>query len=91
MNQDVDLILGWRHFATLQLRTPLAYLEMEEEFPPSLRSLRLLGLLRISWREVQASIPTECGFERLITNWALTSSLQTQKHARRDRGLRLGN
>jgi hypothetical protein len=28
MSQDDDLVVGWRYFATLQLRTPLAYLEV---------------------------------------------------------------
>ena len=32
MNQDDDLIVGWRYLATLQLRTPLAYLEMDGKF-----------------------------------------------------------
>ena len=32
MSQDDDLIVGWRYLATLQLRTPLAYLEMDGKF-----------------------------------------------------------
>ena len=31
---DSDLISGWRYSATLQLRTPLAYLERDGEFSP---------------------------------------------------------
>jgi hypothetical protein len=92
VNQDDDLILGWRYFATLQLRTPLAYLEMEGEFSAVPKEPPLVGLAENFWREVQASIPTGCGFERLIKkNWALTSSLQTPKHAPRGQGLRFGH
>ena len=43
MNQDDDLILGWRHLATLQLRTPLAYLEMQEEFSTEPKKPPLVG------------------------------------------------
>ena len=31
---DADLLTGWRYGATLQLRTPLAYLERDGEFSP---------------------------------------------------------
>lgn len=31
---DSDLIIGWRYNATLQLKTPLAYLKRDGEFSP---------------------------------------------------------
>ena len=34
MIQDDDLVAGWRYSATLQLRTPLAYLERDGEYSP---------------------------------------------------------
>jgi len=41
--EDSDLIGGWRYSATLQLRTPLAYLEMDGEFSPGRRKPPLVG------------------------------------------------
>jgi len=35
--EDSDLVGGWRYSATLQLKTPLAYLEMDGEFSPGHR------------------------------------------------------
>ena len=43
MSQDDDLIVGWRYLATLQLRTPLAYLEMEGEFSAGPKEPPLVG------------------------------------------------
>jgi len=43
MTQDDDLIAGWRYSATLQLRTPLAYLEMDGEFSPGPKEPPLVG------------------------------------------------
>ena len=43
MNQDDDLTAGWRYSATLQLRTPLAYLEMDGEFSPGPKEPPLVG------------------------------------------------
>jgi hypothetical protein len=43
MSQDDDLIAGWRYSATLQLRTPLAYLEMDGEFSPGPQEPPLVG------------------------------------------------
>jgi hypothetical protein len=38
-----DLIGGWRYSATLQLRTPLAYLEMDGDFSPGSKQPPLVG------------------------------------------------
>ena len=38
-----DLISGWRYSATLQLRTPLAYLKRHDEFSPSLQEPPMVG------------------------------------------------
>jgi hypothetical protein len=38
-----DLISGWRYSATLQLRTPLAYLERHGEFSPGPEQPPLIG------------------------------------------------
>ncbi len=43
MSQDDDLIAGWRYSATWQLRTPLAYLEMDGEFSPGPKEPPLVG------------------------------------------------
>jgi predicted flap endonuclease-1-like 5' DNA nuclease len=40
---DSDLISGWRYSATLQLRTPLAYLERDGEFSPGPEEPQLVG------------------------------------------------
>ena len=40
---DSDLISGWRYSATLQLRTPLAYLERDGEFSPGPKKPPLVG------------------------------------------------
>jgi len=40
---DSDLISGWRYSATLQLRTPLAYLEMDGAFSPGPQEPPLVG------------------------------------------------
>ncbi|MBM5785756.1 MAG: helix-hairpin-helix domain-containing protein [Cyanobacteria bacterium K_DeepCast_35m_m1_288] len=40
---DSDLVSGWRYSATLQLRTPLAYLEMDGEFSPGPKEPPLVG------------------------------------------------
>ena len=44
MGQDDDLIVGWRYLATLQLRTPLAYLEMDGKFSAGPKEPPLVGL-----------------------------------------------
>ena len=41
--EDSGLIGGWRYCATLQLQTPLAYLEMDGEFSPGRRKPPLVG------------------------------------------------
>ena len=43
MSQDDDLVVGWRYFATLQLRTPLAYLEMDGKFSAGPKEPPLVG------------------------------------------------
>lgn len=43
MIRDDDLIAGWRYSATLQLRTPLAYLEMDGAFFPGSAEPALVG------------------------------------------------
>jgi hypothetical protein len=43
MSQDDDLIVGWRYSATLQLRTPLAYLEMDGKFSPGPQAPPMVG------------------------------------------------
>ena len=43
MSQDDDLIVGWRYLATLQLRTPLAYLEMDGKFSAGPKEPPLVG------------------------------------------------
>ena len=43
MSQDDDLVVGWRYFATLQLRTPLAYLEMDGKFSAGPKEPPLIG------------------------------------------------
>ena len=43
MRQDDDLIVGWRYLATLQLRTPLAYLEMDGKFSAGPMEPTLVG------------------------------------------------
>ena len=43
MSQDNDLIVGWRYLATLQLRTPLAYLEMDGKFSAGPKEPPLVG------------------------------------------------
>lgn len=40
---DDDITAGWRYSATLQLRTPLVYLEMEGEFSPGPKEPPLIG------------------------------------------------
>ena len=40
---DDDLIAGWRYSASLQLRTPLAYLERHGEFSPGPKEPPLIG------------------------------------------------
>ena len=40
---DSDLISGWRYSATLQLRTPLAYLERDGEFSPGPQEPPMVG------------------------------------------------
>jgi hypothetical protein len=40
---DSDLISGWRYSATLQLRTPLAYLERDGEFYPGPKEPPIIG------------------------------------------------
>lgn len=40
---DSDLISGWRYSATLQLRTPLAYLKRHDEFSPGPQLPPLVG------------------------------------------------
>jgi hypothetical protein len=42
-NQDDDQILGWRYFATLERRTPLAYMEMERAFSAGPKEPPLVG------------------------------------------------
>lgn len=41
--EDSDLISGWRYSATLQLCTPLAYLERDGEFSPGPKKPPLVG------------------------------------------------
>jgi hypothetical protein len=41
--EDSDLIGGWRYSATLQLQTPLAYLEMDGEFSSGPKQPPLVG------------------------------------------------
>jgi len=41
--EDSDLVGGWRYSATLQLQTPLAYLEMDGEFSPGPEEPSLVG------------------------------------------------
>lgn len=43
MSQDDDLTAGWRYLATLQLRTPLAYLEMDGKFSAGPKEPPLVG------------------------------------------------
>jgi hypothetical protein len=43
MSQDDDVIAGWLYSATLQLRTPLAYLERHGEFSPGPKEPPLIG------------------------------------------------
>lgn len=43
MIYDDDLIAGWRYSATLQLRTPLSYLQMDGEFIPGRQKPPLVG------------------------------------------------
>lgn len=43
MGQNDDLISGWRYLATLQLRTPLSYLERDGEFSPGPAEPQLVG------------------------------------------------
>ena len=43
MIRDADLIAGWRYSATLQLRTPLKYLEMHGTFSPGSEEPALVG------------------------------------------------
>lgn len=43
MTQDDDLVSGWRYSATLQLQTPLAYLEMDGEVSSGPKEPSLLG------------------------------------------------
>jgi hypothetical protein len=43
MTPDDDLIAGWRYSATLQLRTPLVYLEMDGAFSPGPKEPPLVG------------------------------------------------
>ena len=43
MSQDDDLIVGWRYLATLQLRTPLVYLEMDGRFSAGPKEPPLFG------------------------------------------------
>jgi len=43
MSQDDDLTAGWRYRATLQLRTPLAYLEMDGKFSAGPKEPPLVG------------------------------------------------
>lgn len=40
---DSDLISGWRYSATLQLRTPLAYLERDGDFSPGPQEPAMVG------------------------------------------------
>ncbi len=40
---DSDLISGWRYSATLQLRTPLAYLKRDDEFSPGPQEPPMVG------------------------------------------------
>lgn len=40
---DSDLISGWRYSATLQLRTPLAYLKRDGEFSPGPQEPSMVG------------------------------------------------
>ena len=40
---DSDLISGWRYSATLQLRTPLAYLERDGDFSPGPQEPPMVG------------------------------------------------
>ena len=40
---DSDLISGWRYSATLQLRTPLAYLKRHDEFSPGPQEPPMVG------------------------------------------------
>ena len=55
MNQDDDLIAGWRYYATLQLRTPLAYLEKDGEFSPGPGEPPLVG-------QAEGHLPDGTGF-----------------------------
>lgn len=52
---DDDLIAGWRYSATLQLRTPLAYLERHGEFSPGPKEPPLLG-------PAESRLPNGTGF-----------------------------
>ncbi len=52
---DSDLISGWRYNATLQLRTPLAYLERDGEFSPGPQEPLLVG-------PAEAHLPDGTGF-----------------------------
>lgn len=92
MSQDDDLIVGWRYLATLQLRTPLAYLEMEGEFSAGPKEPPLVGPAQNfleggagfnpygMWlREIDYK---KLGFDELSSD---------TEHARQGRGLRFGN
>lgn len=75
---DDDLIAGWRYSATLQLRTPLAYLERHGEFSPGPQEPPMVG-------RAESHLPDGTGFNpygiwlRVINPEILPPSTSTRR------------